>query len=299
MTATGPSQRVAQVGLIGRSTDVRGVWEYSEVRPFSDQQQLRSRFDSAAALYDRARPDYPEALFDTLLRHIGVEAGARVLEVGSATGKATVPLARRGLSVTCVELGEHLAAIARERLAVYPAVEVVTADFETWVPPEAVSFDLVVAATSWHWIDPLIGFPKVAGLLGPGGHLAVWGATHVFPAGGDTFFREIQDVYDEIGEGRAPAATWPTPDELAPLGLDEASVGLFETIAVERFDWEIPYDADSYIDLLNTFSGHLAMQPWQRHRLYSEIRRRLDQRSDGRLRRHWGAVLEVARPTSQ
>lgn len=55
------------------------------------------------------------------------------------------------------------------------------------------------------------------------------------------------------------------------------------------------HDADSYIDLLDTFSGHIAMQPWQRQRLYGEVRRRLAERPDGLLRRHWGAVLHVAR----
>jgi hypothetical protein len=37
------------------------------------------------------------------------------------------------------------------------------------------------------------------------------------------------------------------------------------------------------------------MAAWQRDRLYGEIRRRLAERPDGRLRRHWGAVLRVAR----
>lgn len=40
--------------------------------------------------------------------------------------------------------------------------------------------------------------------------------------------------------------------------------------------------------------GHIEMQAWQRDRLYGEIRRRLAQRADGQLRRHWGAVLHIA-----
>ena len=55
------------------------------------------------------------------------------------------------------------------------------------------------------------------------------------------------------------------------------------------------YDAEGYIDVLETFSGHIAMAPWQRERLYGEIRRRLGERPDGLLRRGWGAVLHVAR----
>jgi hypothetical protein len=53
-------------------------------------------------------------------------------------------------------------------------------------------------------------------------------------------------------------------------------------------------DASGYIDLLNTFSGHIAMEAWQRDGLYGEIRRRLAARPDGLLRRHWGAVLHIA-----
>ena len=64
---------------------------------------------------------------------------------------------------------------------------------------------------------------------------------------------------------------------------------------MRHFDWERPYDADQHIDLLKTFSGHILMAGWQRDRLYGEIRSRLAERPDGMLRRHWGAVLHVAR----
>jgi hypothetical protein len=56
----------------------------------------------------------------------------------------------------------------------------------------------------------------------------------------------------------------------------------------------VTYDADSYLALLDTFSGHITMQDWQRHHLDDEIRRRLGERPDATLRRHWGAVLHVA-----
>ena len=69
-------------------------------------------------------------------------------------------------------------------------------------------------------------------------------------------------------------------------------------VEIRQYDWEIAYDADGYIELLETFSGHIAMAPWQRERLYGEIRRRLAARPDGVLRRHWGAVLHIARRRS-
>jgi len=91
-----------------------------------------------------------------------------------------------------------------------------------------------------------------------------------------------------VQHGRDPAHY---PDDRAEI---EHS-GLFRDVVTRHFDWENSYTADEYLRLLDTFSGHIAMHPWQRDRLYAEIGRRLAQRPDGRLRRGWGAVLHVAR----
>ncbi len=259
------------------------------------REQLRTTFESAAALYQQARPDYPDELFNALVAMAGLEPGAELLEVGCATGKATIPLARRGFRITGVELGAALAAQARLNLAGFPRVSVINADFERWEPATPAAFDLVYAATAWHWIDPDVRYAKARELLKPSGHLAFWGAGHVIPDGGDPFFAELQGVYDEIGEGVPPGTVFPTPETLADSAAEIEASGLFTDVRLRRFDWEVRYTAQSYIALLDTFSGHIAMARWQRDRLYGEIRRRLAARPDGLLRRHWGGVLHVAR----
>ena len=131
----------------------------------SDEERLRLRqtFDQTAESYQRARPDYPAELFDTLIAAAGLAPGDRLLEVGCATGKATLPLARRGFRITCMELGAELAAAARRNLAGLDA-EVVEARFEDWRPSPGDLFDLVFAATAWHWVDPGRPVPRrVAG----------------------------------------------------------------------------------------------------------------------------------------
>jgi SAM-dependent methyltransferase len=263
-----------------------------------DRLRLRQTFDGVAAEYDRARPAYPEELFDDLVRLAGLQPGAHLLELGSGTGKATAPLARRGFRVTCLELGEQLAAVARRNLSGFPEVTVIAASFDEWRPPAGEVFDLVFAATAWHWLDPDIRYVRAWELLRPGGHLAFWSATHAFPRDGDPFFDEIQQVYDEIGEGRAGEGT-PRPGELPDDRGDIEASGLFGDLQVRQYDWETRHDAESYIALLDTFSGHLAMAPWQRERLYGEIRERLRARPDPVLRRHWGSVLHVARRTAE
>jgi hypothetical protein len=46
---------------------------------------------------------------------------------------------------------------------------------------------------------------------------------------------------------------------------------------------------------VSTFSNHIALEPEKRDVLFAEIRRRIETRADQRVRRHWYAILHVAR----
>jgi SAM-dependent methyltransferase len=257
--------------------------------------RLRATFDRVAPLYQSARPDYPDELFADLLAMTGVRPPAHLLEVGCGPGKATLPLARRGFRITAIELGGALAAEARHRLGGFRDVSVITSPFEEWEPPGD-PFDLVYAATAWRWVDPDVKYAKAASLLSPGGHLAVWDAGHAFPEGFDPFFSEIQKVYDEIGESRG--SPWPPPrpeDQPDPTAADLESSGHFGVVGTRRYVWARRYTAAGYIALLDTFSGHIAMEPAKREHLYQAIHDRLAARPDGTLTRHWLAVLTVGR----
>lgn len=261
----------------------------------SDYRDLRTTFDSAATLYHDARPDYPDHLYAELLDSTGLTPPARLLEVGCGSGKATMPLARSGFRITAIELGASLANEARHRLADYPMTEVITTPFESWQPDDPSPFSLVYAATSWHWIDARVKYARAAELLAECGYLAVWAATHAFPADVDPFFTEIQEVYDEIGESH-PGEWPPLPPEAAPgLGAEFEESGLFDAIAVRRYVWGLRYTAEEYLRLLDTFSGHIAMDPAKRSHLYAEIRTRLARRPDASLTRHWQSVLTIGR----
>lgn len=261
--------------------------------PAPDRIRLGRTFDQAAELYHGARPEYPVALFDRLVEVTGLGPGSRLLEVGCATGKARLPLARKGFRITCLEPGPALAALARRNLAGFD-VEVQESRLEDWAG-SGDGFDMVYAATAWHWVDPALRYQQAARALRPGGFLAFWDAWHVIPYDGDPFFVDLQPIYDEIEEGMPAGTPLPRPGELDDQRDEIEASGLFNVLEVRQYDWETIYDADGYIDLLNTFSGHIAMAEWQRARLYGEIRRRLAERPDGLLRRHWGGVLHIAR----
>ncbi|WP_307449733.1 trans-aconitate 2-methyltransferase [Paenibacillus sp. V4I3] len=134
--------------------------------------------------------------------------------------------------MTCVELGAELAAVARQNL-VGMDVDIITGSFEDWQPETEKGIDLVFAATAWKWVDPEVRYIKAWQVLRSGGHLAFWNADHVFPDGGDPFFREIQAVYYEIGEGNSVDNNeWPRPGELREQRDEIEKSGLFEVVHV-------------------------------------------------------------------
>ena len=84
---------------------------------------------------------------------------------------------------------------ARRSLAAYPRVRIVNAVFETWSSLGGGNrFDLVFAATAWHWVDPAARYRRAWELLRSEGYLAFWAAGHVVPVNGDSFFTGIQEV---------------------------------------------------------------------------------------------------------
>jgi SAM-dependent methyltransferase len=258
-----------------------------------DRRPLRLTFDEAAERYDRIRPRYPPQVFDEIEQLGGLTQGGRVLEIGCGTGQATVDLALRGYQVTAVELGPELAAMARANLARYPKVEVIVADFEHWAPPSEF-FDAVVAATAFHWIDPSVRVAKAADSLRPGGALAIIDTEHV--AGGtEQFFIEVQGCYERWDPGTLPGLRLPAAADLT-ADLDELNrSGRFGPVAVRRYEWERPYSTSEYVELLGTYSGHIALEPSMRSRLLDCIATLIDNRYGGRVEKRYLTTLRVGR----
>jgi SAM-dependent methyltransferase len=264
------------------------------MQPMSDADRDERRFfDESAETYDRARQEYPPELFDVLVELSGLPEGGRVLEIGPGTGKATRPMAERGYRITAVELGESLAAVARRNLAGFPNVDVQVAPFEDWPLPDA-PFDVVMAATAWHWLEPKAALAKAARALRRGGAIALFGYTHV--AGGtEQFFIDTQACY-ERWDPRTPGGVRLThPDDIKPHTADIESSGLFERPAHRRYVWERTYTTQMYLDVLHTYAGNLTMDPEAREGLFACIERLLDERYGGRIQKAYLCDLLIAK----
>jgi SAM-dependent methyltransferase len=279
-------------------------------RRVSDRQHLRTTFEEVPGLYDRARPGYPPQIFDDLAALAELPPEARLVEIGCGTGQATVPLAERGYAITCVELGERLAATARRKLATFPNVTVVNADFETWQPHRG-GFDAVVAFSAFHWLAPDLRYTTTAGLLREHGKLGFVSTAHVLPADGDPFFLEVQADYDAVmphdprttagAEGAFYSPPWrlPHPDAIGDhsdeVVTDEiATSRRFHRVAARRYLWDVIYTADDYIAVLSTYSHHRALDDEARERVVERIHRRIEGRPERSVRTTYLAMLYVA-----
>ncbi len=260
------------------------------------REHLRVTFDQDALLYDRARPEYPKQLFDDLVSLSGIPPEGRVLEIGCGTGKSTLPLAQRGFSILCVELGANLAAVARRNLAGFPSVQITVADFESWQGEEE-AFDLVTSGTALHWIDPSIRYHKIARLLRPGGTLAPFLYTHVYTDKEPEFFEEAQGVYERVAPEIVDPSEQglPRPEEVPTPEIDliEATE-LYGHVTVRRYAFEVEHDSESYVDVLSTYSGHRSLEPGRRQRLLEAIATLIDTKYGGCITKGYLATLYIA-----
>jgi SAM-dependent methyltransferase len=157
-----------------------------------DTHQGRHLFGQDPESYDAGRPDYPDRVYEILAAECGLGPGARVVEIGPATGLVTARLLAHQATVTAVEPSAPLADFLR---AAHPteALDVITAPFEEAELPDD-AFDLAVAATSFHWVQPDVGAAKLRRIVKPGGYVALWWMMFEDPARPHEFDAAAEEI---------------------------------------------------------------------------------------------------------
>ncbi len=252
----------------------------------------KASFNVAAEQYDAARPSYPDALVERVVQRTGLGQGSEILEIGAGTGKASVLFAQRGYKMLCLEPGEVMGDIARRNLAQYPLAKVLTTTLEDW-PLQPNEFDLAISAQAFHWVDPEIGFPKVAQALKPDGWLAFfWNLANDSE---DELWAEIQSAYEKLTPEMTRRWSHKTlTQEVEEIEADMAAhAGLFKNRAIEQFSWSRTYAADEYIQLLGTYSDHIGLDQEPRQSVFAAIHEIIT-RGGGSVEKCYTCVLQMA-----
>ncbi len=261
-----------------------------------DRPHLGRVFEEVPQLYDRVRPSYPDELFSDLVAVAGVDERSSVLEVGYGTGQATRSLAGLGCSVTAVERGENMAALARQRLAHASNVEVETSSFEAWAD-RGRRFDVLVAAAAWHWVDPSIGWRRAHEVLNPGGWMALLGNVVVRRPGEPEVYAETADLHERYAPGNPDWGDPPREDEVRSTdegwGLVDDPGGLFGPTIVGWYPTVQWFDGDGFADLLRSTSLYRALDHDVREPLLDAIAERIRTQMGDRAARRYLSVLRV------
>jgi SAM-dependent methyltransferase len=285
--------------------------------------ERRLSFDGVAEIYDRVRHSYPSQAFSNLFDFWGDGNEARspigdsrerqvtgtadervarpagdeleVLEIGPGTGKATRSLLDAGARVTAVEYGPRMAAYLRKHLGGEPRLTVLEGSFEGVVLP-LMGFDIVVAATAFHWIDPSVRLDKSIGVLRPSGVLATLSTVQVRSDVDRGFFDRTSPIYRRYRDTEVGDDIGPLPEDVSPKELEEfrAHPGLRDA-TLRLFRWDQTYTSSSYADLLRSYSNMQIMPPAARESLISDLCALIDSDFGGSIVRPLVIALAMAR----
>jgi SAM-dependent methyltransferase len=266
----------------------------------SDRRDLSQVFDEVPELYDRVRPGYPDELFADLVAITGMNIRSSVLEVGCGTGQATRSLAALGCSVTAVEPGAGMAALTRQRFAACDNVEVEDSTFEKW-DDAGRRFDVLVAASSWHWIDPAIGWRRAHDLLLPGGWMALFGNVVVRRPGEPEVYDQTADLHERFSPGNSGWGHPPLEDEVRMTNEGWGLPGfplkdpgsLFGPTIVRWYPTVQWFDGDGFADLLRSTSLYRGLDNNVREPLLDAIAERIRIRMGDRASRRYLSALRV------
>ncbi|MBD2097201.1 class I SAM-dependent methyltransferase [Trichocoleus sp. FACHB-591] len=259
----------------------------------NDLTQRKSWYGGVAQAYDQARPRYPQALIRRVVELAQLPADANILELGCGPGIATRPFAQLGYSMVCLEPSQAACQLTQQHCAAYPNIEVHNTSFEEW-PLEAQEFHAVLAATSFHWIDPEIRHVKSAAALRDRGALILLWNTPPQPS------HEISQVLEAVYRIHAPSLAVyedhafhaQNLNQIAQLVIDS---GQFQHLVSEQLISEVTYSIDNYLMLLSTLSPYIALEPQQRDALFTDLQAVLEETCDGSLLTSYLSAFHIAR----
>jgi SAM-dependent methyltransferase len=211
-------------------------------------------FASAADVYERARPSYPQDAVDWLVGQTGLGPGRTVVDLGAGTGKLTRLLLASGARVVAVE------PIAEMRAHIEGA-EALEGTAEAIPLPDG-SADVVTVAQAFHWFDHDRALPEIDRVLRDDGSLVlVWNMRDLE----DPIQRGIEDLLGPMRNdvpGQIVGA-WREPLERSSL-FGEATVG--------EFRYEQQFTTNDLCDRVASTSFVAALPPVDREVLLVRVR---------------------------
>ena len=207
-----------------------------------------------------------------------------MLEIGPGTGQATRRLLQLGAKpLVAVEPDPALAAYLDK--SVGQPLDLHNVPLEDAQLPSR-TFDLAVAASSFHWIDEELGLAKVFAALRPGGWWAMWWTLFGEAGEPDAFIAATSPFLEDLGAsptcGEEGRPVYALDIEVRLRALHTAGFGDVEH---EVLRWRADWDTEGLRALYGTFSPIARLDHERRAAILDGVARIAERDFGGRVER--------------
>ena len=207
-------------------------------------------FGKRSGDYAEHRPGFPDSFYDRLAMFATFE-GSQAVDVGTGPGIIALELAKRGATVTGLDIAHNQIRAARERAEAAGLAE--RCSFAVGkverIDADDASFDLATAGQCWHWFDKSAAIPELLRVLRPGGLLVV--AHYSYLARHDELARATEELILQFNPG------WTMADAsgLYPEHIDELIFGSFELVEQFCYDHDRVFTHAGWRGRMRTCNG--------------------------------------------
>ena len=212
------------------------------------------KFSEIAKIYSDVRPTYPEAMYQKIREVIPDMAAKNLLEVGPGPGNSTREFLHYfPTHITACEPNPDFSRLFANQFNAHPNIRLKCERFEDNTFTKQ-SFEVIFAATTFHWLDQATKYAEASRLLAPHGWLILyWNNYLVMDAALKEKLSALFDSYDaniEMVKGTMEKI-------LSKIGRRKNEVedgAYFSVISHDLFEIEYSYSADRFCALLKTFA---------------------------------------------
>jgi len=240
-----------------------------------DNLDLKYLFDEAVLNYEKRRPNYGTELFKDVIKYSKITMDKSLLEVGCGTGQATEPFLKIKCKLTAVELGEKLALYTREKFKAYINFNVVRSSFEDY-DCDYNKFDMLYSATAFHWIPDEIGYKKAYRIIRSGGTIALFWNRPSPNDKDNPVHQKIQSIYRELLPQWGNKVTH-SQDKQKYSSVNKIEQYGFVNVEFKQYHNIRKMTGIEYVELLNTYSDHIALEKPMKSLLFDGIRTAIEE----------------------
>jgi len=207
--------------------------------------ELKKTFGNVSKLYDSARESYPDELIKDIIKISKIKPKCNVLEIGCGSGIATRLFAQEQYKILAIDISKELIGIAKMKLSQFGNVSYQVTSFEdAMLKPQ--TFDLIISAQAWHWVDPDVGYSKAYNLLTENGYLALFWKVQEYNK--SDFLKKVKSLFYRL-----------CPDYHAPRAVRKARKFLkenkkFFTYEEKEYNLKLNVSKKRYLQRTETMS---------------------------------------------